>query len=186
MIMKNLIISACFAVVATTAIAECPPAPDHSARLQSLIEAAQHAPDETSAQLISNDMWGFWADAPDDTAQQILDDGLVRRSGHDLEGAVKAFEQLIAYCPNYAEGYNQRAFALFIRKEYEPALVDLDRAIALSPKHIAAIAGKALTLIALKRDAEAQVVLREALALNPWLKERRFLTGDAPTPETDL
>lgn len=184
--MKSAILASAFALSASLAVAACPDAPDHSAQLQTLIDAVRLAPDETSAQLISNDMWALWADAPDDTSQQMLDDGLVRRAGYDFEGALKAFDQLIEYCPNYAEGYNQRAFVLFIRKEYGPALADLNKTIELSPNHIAAIAGKALTLIGLERNEDAQPVLREALALNPWLKERRFLTGDAPKVDTDL
>ena len=63
----------------------------------------------------------------------------------------------------------------FLTGDYETALTDLDLALDRSPRHIAAIAGKAMTLIALQRDAEAQTVLRRALRLNPWLGERRFL-----------
>jgi hypothetical protein len=37
------------------------------------------------------------------------------------------------------------------------------------------LSGKALTLMGLGRDAEAQTVLRAALALNPWLEERALL-----------
>lgn len=184
--MKPFALALALTAFARLAQAECPAPPDHAERLQDLINAVKIAPDEAAAQLIANDMWDLWDDAPDDTAQQMLDDGLVRRAGYDFDGALKAFEQLIEYCPNYAEGYNQRAFILFIRKDYEQALVDLDRTIELSPNHIAAIAGKALTLIGLKRDQEAQVVLRRALAMNPWLKERRFLTEPAPAPKTDL
>lgn len=167
-------------------MADCPAPRDQSARLDGLISAIKIAPNESAAQVISNEMWDVWDDAPDEMAQRMLDDGLARRASYDFDGALKSFELLIAYCPGYAEGYNQRAFISFIRQNYEPALVDLERAIALSPKHIAAISGKALTLIGLKRDAEAQIVLRDALALNPWLKERRFLTIDVPAPETDL
>lgn len=43
------------------------------------------------------------------------------------------------------------------------------------PTHVAALSGKALTLIGMGRDKEAQIVLRAAHALNPWLSERRLL-----------
>ena len=184
--MYNLFLSAILVGLASFAAADCPAPTDHRASMKRLLDAVKIAPNEMAAAQIANDMWALWADAPDDKAQQMLDDGMARRSSFDFDGAMKAFELLIAYCPDYAEGYNQRAFVLFLREDYEPALIDLDRAIERSPTHIAAIAGKALTLIGLKRDADAQVVLREALALNPWLKERQFLTGDAPTTETDI
>ena len=184
--MRNFFLGLLLSGVASAAFADCPAPPDHSEQLETLIAAVKLAPDANAAQLITNEMWSLWADAPDDKAQQMLDDGLARRSGQDLDGAKTAFEQLIAYCPSYAEGYNQRAFILFIQKKYEPALVDLTRAIELSPNHIAAISGKALTYIGLKRDAEAQALLRDAVKMNPWLKERQFLTEDVPEPETDL
>jgi len=93
----------------------------------------------------------------------------------DLRNAVAAFDALIAYCPDYAEGYNQRAFARYLRQDFAPALEDLDAALARSPRHIGALSGKALTLMGLGRDREALATLRAALALNPWLSERALV-----------
>ena len=62
--------------------------------------------------------------------------------------------------------------------DYARALDDLDRALERSPAHIGAMSGKALTLFGLQRDEEAKAVLRDALALNPWLSERRLLEED--------
>ena len=93
----------------------------------------------------------------------------------DYAGALVAFESLVAYCPHYAEGYNQRAFVHFLRQDYKAALPDLERAIELSPNHVAAMTGQALTLVALGRNGEAALALRKALALNPWLSERHML-----------
>ncbi len=158
------------------ALAEnCPDAPDHSGALNRLIAATQSAPDEGAARGYANEMWQYWADAPDAYAQELLDEGMERRAASDFNGALKAFDALVNYCPAYAEGYNQRAFVNFIRQDYAAALPDLDHAIALSPRHIAAIAGRALTLVGLDRKAEAALDLRAALALNPWLSERSLL-----------
>lgn len=168
------------------AFAQCPAAPDHSGALNALILSAQIAPDETAARRVSQKMWELWADAPDETAQELLDQGMSRRAQYDFLGAIDALDKLVAYCPDYAEGYNQRAFVNFLRQNYAPALADLDRAIALSPRHIAALSGKALTLTGLGREQEAQQVLREALSLNPWLSERHLLKGDMPVPQSDL
>ncbi|KZY48921.1 hypothetical protein A3731_26980, partial [Roseovarius sp. HI0049] len=140
-------------LAALPAWADCPAPPDHADALTGLIEQVQAAPDERSAKLISNQMWELWADAPDTRAQELLDEGMSRREAYDFKGAVLAFDALVDYCPDYAEGYNQRAFVNFIRQDYEAALPDLERALTLSPRHIAAMTGQALTLAALDRKA---------------------------------
>lgn len=156
---------------------DCPPPPDHRAALSALFEAAQHSDGEAEAQRLTTRMWELWTDAPDATAQGWLDEGMSRRESYDFAGAITAFDALIAYCPDYAEGYNQRAFVNFIRQEYAAALPDLNRALARQPRHTGALTGKALTLIALQRPAEAALALRRALELNPWLQERHLLPG---------
>ena len=153
----------------------CPAPPDHGAALDALFAQVQEAESEREARLVSNEMWALWADAPDAHAQELLDEGMTRRAAHDLTGAVAAFDALTEYCPDYAEGYNQRAFANFIRQDYDAALPDLEQALALSPRHLGALTGQAMTLMALERPGEAALVLRRALDLNPWLAERHLL-----------
>lgn len=154
---------------------DCPTAPDQSAEFERLVAQVQSAPDERSARIISNQMWEIWATAPDAKSQGMLDRGLQYRSDFNLDAAEEAFNELIAYCPDYAEGYNQRAFVRFIRQDYANALTDLELALDRSPDHIAALSGKALTLFGLGRMDEGQKVLRDALKMNPWLPERGML-----------
>jgi len=163
------------ALAASPAVADCGPLHDISAEQEQILSQVKVAPNERAARLLSNDLWALWTKAPDDHAQELLDIGMNARGSYDFDSAIEAFDRLVDYCPDYAEGYNQRAFVNFLRENYEDALIDLDLAIERQPKHVAAIAGKALTLIGLKRDTEAQRILREALELNPWLSERRFL-----------
>jgi len=155
--------------------ADCPAAPDHGVAFAKLVESIRAAPDQNAARRISNDMWALWADAPDEPAQEMLDAGMTKRAAYDFLGAINDFDRLIAYCPSYAEGYNQRAFVNFLRQDFQSALADLDRAIDLSPSHIAALSGRALTLIGLGREEAAQADLEIAVGLNPWLPERGLL-----------
>ena len=41
--------------------------------------------------------------------------------------------------------------------------------------HYAALAGRGIILIQQGKDDEAQTPLKQALAINPWLKERRLI-----------
>ncbi|WP_417525977.1 tetratricopeptide repeat protein [Marinovum sp.] len=185
--MLRLILTALVLLPLTARAETCPAPPNHGDSLDALYQEVQAAPSEAAAQRVVNRMWELWADAPDARAQEILDRGLRRRASFDYLGAVQDFDRLIAYCPDYAEGYNQRGFISFIRRDYPAALVDLDRVIALSPRHMGALTGRALTLMALGRTEAARADLLRALALNPWLPERRFLDQLPPLDdETDL
>lgn len=172
--MKSLVFA--LTLLGTAATAQtCPPAPDHSAALTALIEEARAAPDRQAGMTVSDKMWALWTEAPDARAQELLDEGMERRQSYDYDGAMTAFEALVDYCPDYAEGYNQRAFIRYLREEFEAALPDLDAALARTPRHVAALTGKALTLVALGRNGEAALALRAALDMNPWLSERALL-----------
>lgn len=153
----------------------CAAVPDRSAEIAEIHTRLQAAPSEAAARPLIGALWQVWTLAPDTEAQALLDEGMRKRQEYDFAGAVDVFDALIAYCPDYAEGWNQRAFARFLQENYDAALTDLDRALALSPTHTAALSGKALTLLRMGRAEQAQVVLRDAVALNPWLPERVYL-----------
>ncbi|MBT8152917.1 tetratricopeptide repeat protein [Epibacterium ulvae] len=158
----------------------CPASPDHTVALEDLIEAVQSAKSETEAQMLTYEMWQYWADAPDEQSQEILDRGMERRAAYDFLGALQDFDRLIAYCPDYAEGYNQRAFVYFLQQDYASALVDLEKVLEISPRHVAALSGRALSLVALQRRDDARTALKQALKLNPWLPERGLLSPGGP------
>ncbi len=163
-------------LIAPPAFAEtCPPAADHSVRLDEIVADLGRARGQGDARVLTEELWQLWTDAPDDRAQQLLDDGMSQRSRFDFLGARDTLDQLVEYCPDYAEGYNQRAFASYLGQDFAAALVDLDRALEIMPNHIAALSGKGLTLMGLGRHDEAQIVLREAVEMNPWLQERSLL-----------
>ncbi|MEM1352100.1 MAG: tetratricopeptide repeat protein [Pseudomonadota bacterium] len=179
--MRTLIAAAC--VFATSATAECPDAPDISDEMDVLVSEIRAAPNDVAAREISNQMWELWLQAPDVPAQTVLDDGMRARANYDFVGAIEKYDRLVAYCPNYAEGYNQRAFVYFLTQDYASALVDLDKALALSPRHVGAQSGRALTLMNMGRLAEARRQLLEALDNNPWLSERFLLAEGGPLAE---
>ncbi|MFD2739115.1 tetratricopeptide repeat protein [Sulfitobacter aestuarii] len=167
-------------LLAAPAAAECPAPADVSAELKVLIAEAQAAPDARAGRVVSGKMWQVWLRAPDEAAQEVLDTGMRRREVYDFLGALEAFDRLVAYCPDYAEGFNQRAYINYLTENYDAALVDLDEALRLQPDHVAAQSGRALTLLNLGRIAEAREQLVIAVENNPWLAEAALLAKGAP------
>ncbi|MEM8878949.1 MAG: tetratricopeptide repeat protein, partial [Pseudomonadota bacterium] len=173
--MRLTIVAAIVTLTATPAFATCPPWDGQPERFAQLSAQIKEAPDQATGQALSQAMWNIWAKAPDDKAQELIVRGQSARESYDYDAAIDAFDALVAYCPDYAEGYNQRAFIYFLRQDFEPALADLELALERNPEHIAARAGLALTLLNMGRFETGQAVLREALEMNPWLPERGLL-----------
>ena len=173
------------AAPAAPVAADCPPAPDIRPAIDALLAELRAAPSEAAARAVSGRMWAEWTRAPDARAQELLSEGMTRGRAGDARGARAALEALVAYCPGYAEGWNQLAILDFVARDFAGALAHVDRVLALDPRHVGALSGKGMTLLALGREAEAHDALRAALALNPWLAERRLLP-DAPAPQIDL
>ena len=129
----------------------------------------------SDAEVITGQLWALWTQAPDQQSQMLLSSGLLNIKRGNLKLAEQVLSELITYCPNYAEGYNQRAFARYLDLNFEKALFDLQDALDLRPRHLGALSGKALTHIALGQEVQAQIVLRKALALNPFMPERGMI-----------
>ena len=116
-------------------------------------------------------------------AQALLDEGMSQRESYNLLGARQTLNRLVAYCPDYAEGYNQRAFIRFLRENYDAALEDLDKTLEMRPDHFAALSGKGLVFFRQGRTELSHKALREAVRLHPWLKERHMVVKQ---PSEDL
>jgi tetratricopeptide (TPR) repeat protein len=176
--MKHL----CFALLLNAApvLADCPEPVDYSAEMDALFDEARQAPNDMAGQAVSAKMWQVWLRAPDEAAQEVLDKGMRLRNVYDFPAALREFDRLVVYCPDYAEGYNQRAFIHFLREDYDRSLDDLDRALALNPDHVGAQSGRALALMNLGRTDQARDQLVQALENNPWLSERFLMADGGP------
>ncbi len=176
--LKPLTLALCFCASGAFAAEVCPAAPDHSAAIADTLAKVQAAQNQADARQLSDSLWLLWTDAPDAKAQEMLDKGMRAREVADFATAATALDALVAYCPDYAEGHNQRAFVAFLTFDFQTALTRLDRAIELSPNHVAAISGRGLTLLQMGRTKAGLAAIRDALELNPWIPERAYLPPD--------
>ncbi len=85
----------------------------------------------------------------------------------DHEVALEHLTALTDHAPDFAEGWNARATALFRMKMYGPAIEDIGRALALNPRHFGAMAGLATILQQLGMMEEALDVWRMVRDVNP-------------------
>lgn len=144
-----------------------------------LFKALKTAKTEREGRLAENAIWNWWLDqSPSLEVRAAIDHGMERRSSYDFEAAEKAFDKVIEKAPDYAEGWNQRAFARFLRENPDGALSDLEKAVELDPDHFGAWSGMYHVLMRLGRPEVAVSALSRAVTIHPWLKERGMLPPD--------
>lgn len=159
-----------------SAFAACPPhEPARATQTASLFDRLASADTEDEAVQIASDIWKQWSTAPDKKAQDLLDKGVQRIGWGSFDEAETILSYLIDHCPDYAEGWNQRAFARFLNNNFDGALEDIERTLELEPRHFGALAGRGLTLLRQGRQVLGIKAIREAVAVHPWINERHLL-----------
>jgi len=164
-----------FAALTSGASAQCPKNPEISQELEQAYRTLKFAKFPRDAQAATDVLWRLWTRAPDDRAQLMLNRGMMNLRLGDLAAAEGLLTALIEYCPNYAEGYNQRAFALYLAGNFQGALPDLVHTLSIQPRHLGALSGKGLTHLALGQSELAAIEFRKELALNPFAADRDLI-----------
>lgn len=150
--------------------------PEATAEREWLFEALRTAPTEQIGDAIADQIWRFWfRQGPDEQSNQIMARAMERRESHDYAGAIEQLDELVTVAPGWAEAWNQRATILFFQEKFDRSLEDVEKVLALEPKHFGALAGKGVILMHQGRVELGQQALREAVKVHPWLKERGML-----------
>jgi len=148
-----------------------------------LFAALAAAKDEADAREVEARLWTFWRSLGNHGSQQALEISRAAQLRFAYREAITVMEAATAHQPDFAYGWNELAYVYFLAGRYDDSLRTIDRVLELEPLHYAALAGKGIILIQQDKIAEAQVPLKRALAINPWLKERRLiLKDDIPQP----
>jgi tetratricopeptide (TPR) repeat protein len=136
---------------------------------------------DAEARAVEDRLWTFWRGLGDETSLRLLKTAEDAQLEFDYGRALEALREIVAHQPDFAEGWNRLAYALFLANSQDAALEALDRAIALEPMHYAALAGKGIIFWLQGKETNAQPPLKRAIAIDPWLKERNLI-GTAPQP----
>ena len=151
---------------------------------RALFDALQSAESEQEGRSIEGAIWQFWFDqSPTEDVRASLDAGRERREAFDYEAAENHLDKVVESAPDYAEGYNQRAFVRFLRQKYDDAQTDLETALELEPEHFGAMSGLFHILRVQNRPEAALGLLQQAVEIHPWIQERSMLP-EAMWPES--
>jgi len=130
-------------------------------------------PDPIVNQMAEHAMWAIWFRGASPEANHQLFRGAQALGRRDFDHAISHFDRAIAFCPTFAEPYNQRAIAKFLLERYDDAIVDSRKAVELMPIHFGAWAGMGHCHTHLGRLKCALKCYEKALEINPHLGDVR-------------
>ena len=148
-----------------------------AAERAALLAALAATKDDAQARAVEERLWAFWRGQGDATSLALLKTAEAAQLAFDYGHALEALYAMVKHQPDFAEGWNRLAYALFLANSYDASLEALDKAIALEPMHYAALAGRGVILIRQGNDADGVAALKRALAIDPWLKERNLINN---------
>jgi len=126
----------------------------------------------TQAIEVENKIWEIWSIHPSNDRKgfrltELLDQGSFFIDRKQFKKAYEIFSQIIAADSEWSEAWNKRATVLYLMKEYQSSLDDINITLALEPRHFGALTGQALNYIELKQYEKAIKSYKAAQKIYP-------------------
>jgi tetratricopeptide (TPR) repeat protein len=139
--------------------------------LDRLFGALHATTDPDEANRLTGLIWLIWNHAEDPETDRLMTEGRNAMENLDFDTALNRFTAVVEREPNFAEGWNKRATLYYVMGRYRDSIDDIDRVLALEPRHFGALAGLGMNLEALGDDRRALDAWRRALKVNPYLQD---------------
>ena len=149
-------------------------AEERNNKLDKLFVELKNTKDLSSAQVIENEIWEIWSIHPSDDRRgfrltELLIQGTRLMNMRDLSKAYQIFTKVITVESDWAEAWNKRATVLYLMKQYESSLADIEITLVLEPRHFGALSGQALNYIELNLYEKAIESYKSAQKIYPLL-----------------
>ena len=149
-------------------------AEERNNKLDKLFDELKNTKDDSSAQAIENEIWEIWSIHPSDDRRgfrltELLIQGTRLMNMRELSKAYELFTKVITVESDWSEAWNKRATVLYLMKQYESSLADIEITLVLEPRHFGALSGQALNYIELNLYEKAIESYKAAQKIYPLL-----------------
>lgn len=135
--------------------------------LADLYALLQTAEDEAAATKVTEQIERLWAHSGSDTVNLLIQRSSKAIRDKKKELAQKLLDSAIELAPDYPEVFSQRAFLHFTENNYEAAVGDLRRVLALDPNHYKALEGLAQIWRETGNKKGAYRVMQQLIEVHP-------------------
>lgn len=142
-------------------------------RLDELFGRLKATGDPVEAATLQEIIWRLWLETDNQKVARLFEQGREVMLREDYVTALRIASRIVEIDPAQAEGWNLRATVFYVLGDYESSIQDVEKTLALEPRHFGALVGLGMMLVEMNRDQDALKAFERALALNPHLEQAR-------------
>ena len=165
--MKRLI--SALALVAAVVFAPAIEARQDNSRLDTLFARLHVTDNSDEAAGIEAIIWAIWTAAGDDRLDRLMIAGIDAMNAGRFGQALEKFNAIIEVDPDFAEGWNKRATLYYLMGRFDDSIADVERTLALEPRHFGALSGMGLIYTELDDAKAALSWFEQAIEVNPYM-----------------
>jgi len=140
-----------------------------STDLDGLFAALRGARSAEQAAPVERAIWELWMHSDDPRVASAMARGVEAMNEGEYRKALAAFDGIVRSAPGFAEGWNKRATAHWLLGQYAMSLGDIERTLALEPRHFGALSGLAMIREKQGRIFDALDALEKIALIHPNL-----------------
>jgi tetratricopeptide (TPR) repeat protein len=149
-----------------------------SKKLDTLFADLKRSKDDGTAERLTNEIWREWGDSGSDSINLMMEWAQKAMGARNFAAALDTLDQVVLLAPDFSEGWNKRATLHFMMEHPQKSMADIERTLALEPRHFGALAGMAEILRAEGNDALALKAYERALEVYPRMRGAQQAVGD--------
>ncbi|MDX8531505.1 hypothetical protein RFM41_09905 [Mesorhizobium sp. VK25A] len=147
-----------------------PAAPTKQGRLDQLFTELKRERNEKAAERIAGRIWNEWNQSGSASIDLMMQWAQKATEDQKFDVALDFLDQVVTLKPDYAEGWNRRATVHFLMKNYGKSMADIDRTLALEPRHFGALSGLAQIMAETGHKQSALEAWQKVLAIYPMMR----------------
>jgi tetratricopeptide (TPR) repeat protein len=125
------------------------------------------SPSPEDAELVVQSIERLWHHSGSATADLLVERAIAAGQANNQDLAMKLLDAAVLLQPDFVDAWNRRAFLYYLKNDYNRALGDLRRVLALDPNHFRALEGLAQILRTIGEKKAALDAYRKLLAVHP-------------------
>ena len=162
------------AALALLALPAAAIADQNDSRLPPLFDILQTATTPDRIGYAERYIWTIWHQSGREDVDRLMEAGIGEMGAGLLRESIATFGRIIDLAPEFAEGWNKRATAYYLAGELDASIRDVERTLALEPRHFGALSGLGLIYLAKGNELGALQAFEATLEVHPRAPAARY------------